>query len=112
MGTARPSDTDALVVFRATLATEVLRFVACNVTSADANFAIYHTIASVFDESTALWYNRKVRTYESFDWGSRVGAGIQLRKGDAIGFKSFTASAFTIHVYGVTQNTSPGAGLL
>ena len=112
LGVIRPANTNAVVLFRAALATEVLRFVVCNVTSADARFDIYHTSASVYDQFTALWYNRKIRDYESFDWGSRIGAGIQLRKGDAIAFKSRTASACTIHAYGVTQDSSPGGGLL
>jgi len=101
----RPTVTTQIVLFTATLRTEISRLVVCNNTGSGAAFRLYHTIgAAAAVIANAVYYGKVILLNDTLiQDGNSIGAGFAMARADRIVIESLTANALTFHLYGVTE---------
>jgi len=101
----RPSNTNANLLFKADLDTEITNIIVCNTTSTAARFSIYHDDdGTTYDANTKLYHEVSLAGQNSFQIarGLYGGAGISVAAGGNVAVQSDTANAFNFTAYGVS----------
>ena len=101
-----PSVTTVASVYTAPILTEVTLIVICNTTGSAAAFDLHHADdGGAAATSNAIYYGKSVGANDSlFIKAENANAGLMLKKDAVLHFRSGTADALTISVYGITKS--------
>lgn len=100
----RPS-ASASTAFTATLRTEVMQIVVCNVSGSPSAFSIYHDDdGTTYDQTTALFWSAPIDANQTVSIiADATGSGITMKRGASLGVKPSVNQALTFSIYGVTE---------
>lgn len=101
---AKLESATASTIYTASMRTEINHIVVTNVSGADDAFRLFHSEdASGYSAGNSLYWDQLVSANTSFEQSWEIGAGIQVSNSGRIGFQPSSNAAFTISLYGGTE---------